>query len=146
MRSNDICYIIFNIITPTLQHIRIRSNKFLAMPMVPRSKFLIFLLCCSLRLHGKNINIIKGQGKRMNFLVSSQNIRNSELFKRLNIKTAKETDIIDDTAQSIETEDIVHCGVFCSTEETCSGLHYNRETKACRRMKKFEEINCPSQC
>ena len=77
----------------------------------------------------------------MDILVTSQNIRNSALFKRLNIKTAKETDIVDNTAQSIETEDIIHCGVFCSTEVTCSGLHYNSETRACRRMKKFEEIN-----
>ena len=61
----------------------------------------------------------------------------------MNIKTAKETDIIDDTAQSIQTEDIVHCGVSCSAMETCAGLLYNRETKVCRKMKKVEEI---SQC
>ena len=76
----------------------------------------------------------------MNFLVSSQNIRNSELFKRLNIKTAKETEIRHETAQSFQTEDIVHCGVSCSKEETCSGLQYDRETKVCRKMKKVDEI------
>ena len=58
----------------------------------------------------------------------------------MNIKTAKETDIIDDTAQSIETENIVDCGVSCSTAETCSGLQYNSETKVCRKMKKVGEM------
>ena len=53
----------------------------------------------------------------------------------MNIKTAKETEIRHDTAQSFQTEDIVHCGVSCSKEETCSGLQYDRETKVCRKMK-----------
>ena len=57
----------------------------------------------------------------------------------MSIKTAKETDIIDDRAQSIQTEDIVGCGVSCSSVETCSGLHYKSETKVCRKMKKVEE-------
>ena len=58
----------------------------------------------------------------------------------MNIKTSKETDITDDTAQSIQTEDIVHCGVSCSSVETCSGLKYDSETKVCKRMKKVEEM------
>ena len=76
----------------------------------------------------------------MNFLVSSQNLRNSELFKRLYIQTARETDIVDDTGQSIQTENIVDCGVSCSSEETCSGLQYNTETKVCKKMKKVDEM------
>ena len=99
-----------------------------------------FLLILFFALRGKNINSINVLKVYEHFLASSQNIRNSELFKRLNIKTAKET--VDTTAQSIQTEDIVHCGVSCSNQATCSGLQYDRETKVCRKMKKVEEINC----
>ena len=75
--------------------------------------------------------------------VSSENLRSSELFKRLKIKTTKVPDITEDSLQSIQTESIVLCGVSCSSVETCSGLQYNRETKVCRRMKmemKVEEM------
>ena len=104
-----------------------------------------FLLLLFFALRGKNINSINVLKVYEHFLASSQNIRNSELFKRLNIKTAKETDIVDTTEQSIQTEDIVHCGVSCSNQATCSGLQYDRETKVCRKMKKVGEI-IPLQC
>ena len=73
-------------------------------------------------------------------LVSSQNIRNTELFRRLSIKADKECDI--DTIENgkIKTEDIVDCGVSCSKEESCSGLQYSSQTKVCRRMKKVGEL------
>ena len=104
-----------------------------------------FLLILFFALRGKNINSINVLKVYEHFLASSQNIRNSELFKKLNIKTAKETDIVDTTEQSIQTEDIVHCGVSCSNQATCSGLQYDRETKVCRKMKKVGEI-IPLQC
>ena len=104
--------------------------------MVPHIKYLFLLLCCS--LHGKNINILSGLFE-FPLIVSSQNIRNSELFRRLNIKRAKESEIDSITNNAkIQTEDIVDCGVSCSKEETCSGLQYSSETKVCRRMKKVK--------
>ena len=83
----------------------------------------------------KNIDIILKVIK-LNILVSSQNIRNSELFKRLNILTAREMDIVEKTL----TDDIVHCGISCSSEETCSGMQYDSQTKVCLKMKKVEEL------
>ena len=69
--------------------------------------------------------------------MSSQNIRNTELFRRLSIKADKEGDMVNG---KIRTEDIVDCGVSCSKEESCSGLQYSSETKVCRRMKKVGEL------
>lgn len=65
---------------------------------------------------------------------SSQIIRSSDLFKRLHIKRARETDVIDGDAQKTRAENIAHCGISCSMDETCFGLQYSSETKACRKI------------
>ena len=41
-----------------------------------------------------------------------------------------------DSAADIATEDIVDCGVSCSSLQSCSGLQYSSQTKTCKKMKK----------
>ena len=48
------------------------------------------------------------------------------------------TKITDHTAADLKTSSVVECGVVCSKLETCSGLVYEKESKACTRMKKVE--------
>ena len=48
------------------------------------------------------------------------------------------TKITDHTAPDLKTDNVVDCGVVCSKLETCSGLVYEKESKACTRMKKVE--------
>ena len=61
------------------------------------------------------------------------------MFKKLSIKTAAGPDITE-TGPSIQTDDIVHCGVSCSSNSDCSGLQFDKETKICKKMKKVDEI------